>query len=546
MIRNALMLAVAAIAVVALSAGGASARSNAVTLDRIGSDPFGADVPGAHATVVEPSAVAAGTTIVTAFQVGRNFGGGASAIGFATSTDAGRSWRSGLVPGVTTWTPSPGSHSRASDPVAAYDALRGRYLVAALAAPDLVVSSSPNGVAWRPPSTATSGFVDKEWLTCDGWRGSPFRGRCYLAYTRFDPPGVNLRLEVQTSVDGGVSWGPPVMIPIDNTLLALEDTLSAEPVVRPSGELIVLYFEGRRIRASRSSDGGATFAASDAVANLFWRVYSFAPERLRAPNIPSVAVDAAGTVYAAWSDCRFRPGCTANDIVLARSPAPGVWTEPERIPLEPLIGAKDFLLPAIAVQPETRGAGAHLALAHYSLSTHDCTGAGCQLSAGFATSLDAGRSWRPEAVGNPMQLDWLAPTNIGRMVGDYVAAVFVPGRAVGIFSLGAPGQGGTFDEAVYDASARLPLPPRNTLQPRVVGQARLARTLTCRPGAWSGTPPIAFAYRWLRGGRLIPGAAAAAFRPTRREAGALLACSVRATNPAGSAKATSRAVRVRR
>ncbi len=133
-----------------------------------------------------------------------------------------------------------------------------------------------------------------------------------------------------------------------------------------------------------------------------------ATERVRAPNTPSVAVDSTGTVYAAWSDCRFRAACTANDIVLARSPAPGVLTEPERTPLEPLSGTRDFLLPAITVQPETRGTQAHLALAHHSLTTPDCTGAGCKLTAGFTTSLDAGRSWRPEAVSDLMQLDWLA------------------------------------------------------------------------------------------------------------------------------------------
>lgn len=44
-------------------------------------------------------------------------------------------------------------------------------------------------------------------------------------------------------------------------------------------------------------------------------------------------------------------------------------------------------------------------------------------------------------MGDPMRLDWLAPTSVRRMVGDYVAAVFVPGRALGIFSLALPPQG---------------------------------------------------------------------------------------------------------
>ena len=63
---------------------------------RLSTDAF--TNPGSqHATEVEPGAFAFGSTIVTAFQVGRIFGGGASDIGFATSTNAGKrapgSWR---------------------------------------------------------------------------------------------------------------------------------------------------------------------------------------------------------------------------------------------------------------------------------------------------------------------------------------------------------------------------------------------------------------------------------------------------------------------
>jgi hypothetical protein len=66
MIRKASLLAVALTALVVLPAGAGSAVSDGLTLVRIASDPFAADVPGAHATVVEPSAVAVGSTIVTA------------------------------------------------------------------------------------------------------------------------------------------------------------------------------------------------------------------------------------------------------------------------------------------------------------------------------------------------------------------------------------------------------------------------------------------------------------------------------------------------
>ena len=50
-----------------------------------------------HETQVEPDSFSVGSTIVTAFQTGRVDGGGAAAIGWATSTDAGKHWRGGTL-----------------------------------------------------------------------------------------------------------------------------------------------------------------------------------------------------------------------------------------------------------------------------------------------------------------------------------------------------------------------------------------------------------------------------------------------------------------
>ncbi len=77
----------------------------ATTLTQISSDPFtnttaadGAAVY--HATQVEPDTFAFGSTIVTAFQTGRFNDGGASDIGWATSTNGGKSWKHGFLPGM--------------------------------------------------------------------------------------------------------------------------------------------------------------------------------------------------------------------------------------------------------------------------------------------------------------------------------------------------------------------------------------------------------------------------------------------------------------
>src|SRR5690348_12077933 len=64
-----------------------------VTLVQLSSDPY-TNSTSQHKTEVEPDTFAFGSTFVSTFQVGRFFNGGASNIGFATSTDGGKSFTS--------------------------------------------------------------------------------------------------------------------------------------------------------------------------------------------------------------------------------------------------------------------------------------------------------------------------------------------------------------------------------------------------------------------------------------------------------------------
>src|SRR5512139_1882020 len=69
----------------------ASPASANVAVTQVSTDPF-TDAQAQHRTEVEPDTFSFGNTIVSAFQVGRVFGGGASNIGFATSRDGGATW----------------------------------------------------------------------------------------------------------------------------------------------------------------------------------------------------------------------------------------------------------------------------------------------------------------------------------------------------------------------------------------------------------------------------------------------------------------------
>jgi len=457
--RKAFLGALALVLVVAASGTAAAAKPPPPKLVRISADTT--STPGAqHATEVEPDAVAVGSQVVATFQVGRYFGGGAGALGFSTSTDGGRSWRSGLLPKIL----------GGSDPVVAYDALHARWLIATLSTVGgesvLLVSGSTDGLSWEAPAVAVSyprnpiagTSLDKEWITCDNARSSPLRGRCYLAYTDIahdpDPEHLGSHIAVQSSADGGRTWSPPVLLPVSANIVSP----GVQPVVRPNGELVVVYFEDGIVHAVRSSDAGASFSAPERVSGLAFHHRPVEPRRLRAFSLPSAAVDAAGTVYAAWFDCRFRSGCATDDIVWSQSTAPGAWTAPQRIPLGPLRSATDFVLPDLAVDPSSRGAKARLALTYHALSSADCTEASCLLDVYLVTSKSAGARWsRPRRL-NPqrMRLGWLAQTASGRMVGDYVATVFAGKRVVSVHAQARAPRAGRFNEAIYAYSLTLP------------------------------------------------------------------------------------------
>jgi hypothetical protein len=427
--------------------------------------------PGAqHATEVEPDAFAVGTTIVATFQVGRFFGGSAGAIGYSTSTDSGRTWRSGLLPELTQASSPAGAAGAASDPVVAYDAFHGRWLITTLSSVGgqsvLFVSGSADGLTWDAPVTAigyprnpaTGTSLDKQWLTCDNGPASPLRGHCYLAYTDIahdpDPRHPGSNIAVQSSTDGGQTWSVPVLLTVD------ADTVSpgVQPVVRPNGELVVVFFEDGVAEAVRSSDGGATFSQRERISRLVFHQRPIQPTRLRAFSLPTATVDAAGAVYVAWLDCRFRSGCATDDIVWSRSAAPGRWTAPKRVPLGPLRSRTDFVLPDLAVDPGSRGARARLALTYYAVSSADCTETTCLLDVYLVTSKTAGTRWtRPRRL-NPrrMRLTWLAQTSSGRMVGDYTGTVFAGKRVVSVHVQARPPQGGSFNETTYAFSLTLP------------------------------------------------------------------------------------------
>ena len=161
-----------------------------------------------------------------------------------TTFDNGASWLTGDIsrksPQVT-----------GSDPVTAFDRRNGTAIHSSLnysfqnstgetCRGDLVVSvSTDGGVVWQPPTVVASGlgcdlsnvqyFNDKEWIVTDNNPSSPFYGRTYLTWTRFDAAsGVSTRSAIfESHSDDG---GKLCVLRLDATAIAeLASTLDETP-----------------------------------------------------------------------------------------------------------------------------------------------------------------------------------------------------------------------------------------------------------------------------------------------------------------------------
>jgi hypothetical protein len=420
-------------------------------LIQISSDPYSV-APGQHATEVEPHMIANGSTLVAAFQTGRIPNGGATDIGWATSTDGGKTWTHDFLPGLTTGEGT-GPYDAASDPVVAYDANHAVWMIASLplsatlSTPAAVVSRSNDGLRWQNPVSvsASSPGSDKDWIVCDPWPSSPFFGNCYLEWD--DTPNLG-QIRMSTSTDGGLTWGPALSTP------NFAEGIGGQPLVQPTGTVIVPFelFTGSTasgMAAFSSSDGGATWTAPATISNV--QLHGDAGG-IRSGALPSAAVDGAGSIWVVWEDCRFRANCSTNDLVYSTSSDGTTWSSVTRIPIDDVSSTVDHFIPGIGIDPATAGTSAHVALHYYYYPKSNCSASTCQLFVGYISSGNGGTSWNtPVALTGAMDLAWLPNSQNGLMVGDYIATAFTNGVPHGVFAVAQPSSGSPFKEAIYTA-----------------------------------------------------------------------------------------------
>ena len=426
------------------------------TLQQISIDRF-MNSDSAHRTEVEPHIFSWGSTMVGTYHVARrpgSIGWGSADIGFSTSTNGGRTWTYGYLPGLTV-NYKGGKFGAEADPAVAYDAKHGQWLIVSLPLVglnggsskigDVAVNRSSDGLHWGNGILIDSTALDdKTWIVCDNYSQSPYYGNCYVEWDQAYGSGDVL---MSVSSDGGLTWSA------GKASSNRAGGLGGEPLVQPNGTVVV-PFEGGGIDAFVSTDGGNTWGKSVTVSNINSH---FDAGGIRNPNLPTAGIDAAGNVFVAWSDCRFRTSCAENDIVYSSSADGVTWGPVTRIPIDPTSSTVDHFLPGIGIDPNTSGTGAHLTVVYYYYPVSKCNNS-CQLDVGFTSSEDGGATWTSGVqLAGPMQLSWLPDSDDGPMVADYIGVSYNNGNPFGIFAVAKAPSGSVLQESMY--TTKQPLLP---------------------------------------------------------------------------------------
>ena len=441
-VRIASVLGAIAFLLIALSA------TAQVPLTQISTDTF-TNTTSQHETEVEPASFAVGNTIVSVFQTGRFTDGGASDIGFSTSTDRGTTWTNGTLPGITK-VEGTGTYDRASDTSVTYNVKYKLWLAETLALSQsggvhgaaVLVSSSTDGITWANPSTVsiveTGGYYDKPFIGCDNTANSPYYGNCYVEWDDFSQSDL---IEMSTSTDGGKTWSAK-----KNTGGKVIGT-GGIPLVQPSGTVIVPIADAflSSVMAFKSTDGGSTWSTPITITSIDEHAVAGG---MRALSLIAAAMDATGKVYVVWADCRFRSNCSSNDIIMTTSLDGTTWTTPTRIPIDSVTSGADHFTPGFSIKRGTYGATADLALTYNFFPQANC-GSSCSLGVGFISSTNGGTTWKvARTLASGMNPNWLPSTTSGRMAADYMTTAFPGGKVHGIFPTATAPVGTTFNQAM--------------------------------------------------------------------------------------------------
>jgi hypothetical protein len=293
------------------------------------------------------------------------------AVGIVTAAtfDAGKTWQSAVVPGLTTC--SGGDFPNAADPWVTFAAngdvyvssVQNHFVEPGNIGPAAIrVSKSTNGGrTWGAPITLIEQGHDndKPSITADPQNGNYI----YAVWNRSSGDldhGTGNRTMFTHSTDGGQTWEPARAIAVTGN----DDTRHADQVlVQPDGSLVILSQLDVRhgnstnqfVSAMRSTDRGLTWSEPVRGTQMFLPDAAIDPEtgqKIDNGNPDFAADPSNGNLYAVWADNRFSGG-QFNSIAFTMSSDGGLtWSAPVKInktPTSIAAGNQEAFLPSIEV-----------------------------------------------------------------------------------------------------------------------------------------------------------------------------------------------------
>ena len=336
------------------------------------------------------------------------------------STDVGYSWSEGILP-------LGGSYEAGVDPSVCYD--RGGNVYFGQLSEDhvpptssdfardnglFVNRSTDNGTTWLTNpfvveqngdgrgTTERTVRVDKPYLACDAFQGSPYENNLYVAWVRgykLQPsqiyfgrllPDAPAFSDTQRISDTGNGFGPV-------------------PAVGPNGIVYVAWFNSSEVtlKVDKSIDGGVNFGSDKTIVTGIVPVEFVKNVHFRAKSYPSIAVDNSGGprtgyIYVVWADKRNGE----PDIFLTASTNQGQsWSAPRRVNT---VSTNDQWAPWIAVAPN-----GILNVVYYD-SRSDSSN--LLTNVYVATSVDGGANFTDTRVNSQS----FNPTQPENFIGDYI------------------------------------------------------------------------------------------------------------------------------
>ncbi|HQY20448.1 MAG TPA: hypothetical protein PLX80_06325 [Ignavibacteria bacterium] len=345
----------------------------------------------------------------------------------------------------------------------------GRFIISHLGGGIKANFSTNNGLNWSNDVTITTGSQDKNLTTTDDSPTSPYYGRSYTAWSRFNAASPPIAFSYTTN--GGVSWSAATDI---NVPPAGHYSQGVDLRTGPNGEVYVCWaqpttsgsFTEDYAGFAKSTNGGVNWTiVNNNIFDMNGIRGNLLSTNIRVNSFPRIDVDRtcgprAGWIYIVVSQKNLAPAGTDADIVIHRSSDGGTtWSAGIKVNQDALNNGKSQWFPVVRVD---ESGGVNVVYYDNRGTTNTDTA-----EVFMSRSMDGGSTWSDLKVSDAR----FRPTSLalsgvaGGYQGDYIGLTssLVEGNSVNgnqrIWPLWMDNRLGGFQYQAY--TAKIELLPKN-------------------------------------------------------------------------------------